>query len=73
MEIVQVESPGSLQTFLESFGAIQILDELNGDRIHGLENIISMCGDAQYTFPRLILWLEPVVCLLKSTTRRIVC
>lgn len=71
MEIVQAESSGSLQSFLESFGGIQIRDELNGDRIHRLENIISMCGDAQYSFPRLILWLEPAVCLLEFTARHI--
>lgn len=66
MEIVQAESSGSLQAFLGSFGGI---DELNGDRIHRLENIIPMSRDAQYAFSRLRLWLEPAVCPLKSTAR----
>lgn len=71
MEIVQAQSSGSLQAFLEGFGGVQIRDELNGDRIHRLENIITMCGDVQYSFSRLLLWLEPAVCPLKSTARRI--
>ena len=42
-------------------GGILCHDELNGDQIHRLENILTMRADLHATFDSLGLWLEPTV------------
>jgi len=48
-------------TIMERFGGVKVKDELNGNRIHRLENIITMNSDIHTHFDDLLIWLVPVV------------
>ncbi|KAH7906958.1 hypothetical protein BJ138DRAFT_1161323 [Hygrophoropsis aurantiaca] len=43
---------------LQRFGLEYLMDELNGDKIHRLENIITLRPDLHSLFDTLDLWLE---------------
>ena len=48
-------------TVVKWFGGVKVEDELNGNQIHRLENIITMDHNIQMSFDNLQLWLEAVV------------
>lgn len=50
----------SVWTILSMFTDINILADLAGNRIHRLENIMSMDQPCHRAFDELILWLKPV-------------
>ncbi|KAI6004742.1 hypothetical protein EDD15DRAFT_2155432 [Pisolithus albus] len=50
----------SVWTILSMFADINILEELAGNRIHRLENIMSMEQGCHTAFDELVLWLKPV-------------
>ena len=48
-------------TIMKCFGGVKVEDELNGNQIHQLENIITMDSNIHTSFDNLQLWLEPLV------------
>lgn len=49
------------------FGGVKVEDELNGNQIHRLENIITLGSNYHHFFGDLEIWLEPVVRLYFSS------
>ena len=43
---------------LERFGQISPVDELNGDKIHRLENVLTLDPSIHDWFDKLKIWLE---------------
>ncbi|KAG2014398.1 hypothetical protein CC2G_011218 [Coprinopsis cinerea AmutBmut pab1-1] len=46
-------------TILEEFGYNHILQELNGDRVNRLENVMTLAKDVHSDFDALAIWLVP--------------
>jgi hypothetical protein len=46
---------------IQRFGNISVIDELNGDSINRLENIITMAADVHGLFDTLEIWFEETV------------
>ena len=51
---------------MQRFGGVKVKDELNGNQIHRLENIMTVNSDVHTFFDDLQIWLEPVVCFLTA-------
>jgi len=49
----------SMHSDLRLFGNSEIREELNGNNIHRLENILTMCTDDHAYFDDLKMWFEP--------------
>jgi hypothetical protein len=45
---------------LDRFGYKRLFNELNGNKIHRLENVFTLTYDVHILFDTLQLWLEPV-------------
>jgi hypothetical protein len=58
---VQHECSKTVRTVMWLFGGVKVEDELNGNQIHRLENIITMGASIHSFFGDLSIWLEPVV------------
>jgi hypothetical protein len=46
---------------MNRFGQVLITEELNGNDIHRLENVITMASDKHLAFDQLKLWFEETV------------
>ena len=46
---------------MRQMGAVDVVAELNGDRVHRLENIMTMEVGFHTLFDRLVLWLGATV------------
>lgn len=46
---------------MSNFGYTRMVDELNGSKIHRLENLISLESQVHDAFDSLALWLVPTV------------
>jgi hypothetical protein len=46
---------------MERFGQGNLPDELNGSKIHRLENVMTVDGDFQFYFDQLKVWFVPTV------------
>jgi hypothetical protein len=53
---------------LESFGLQHLVQRLNGNGVHSLENIITMGMELHREFDQLELWLEPPTATSVSNT-----
>ena len=54
---------------MERFGYKVVFEELNGNGIHRLENILTLSRDVHTFFDTLQLWLEPVEGVSNSPSR----
>lgn len=50
---------------MESFGNIHVLNELNGDKINRLENILTLRSEFHFAFDCLALWFEAIFRLVE--------
>lgn len=50
---------------LARFGHVTIPDELKGDRIRRLENVMTMELQTRFLFSDLKIWLEPTMNVIK--------
>jgi hypothetical protein len=57
---------GSLASILENFGYANVMDDLNGDKIHRLENVLTLASGQRIFFEELDIWLTKTVCALTS-------
>ncbi|KAK0439572.1 hypothetical protein EV421DRAFT_1964733 [Armillaria borealis] len=57
-------------TIIEDFGFPQIHQELKGENIHHLENILTLEYSLRDHFDDLTLWLEPAIIAIKSAQRK---
>lgn len=61
-------------TLLADFGYETVHDELKGDttenRIHRLENIMTLCTEVHDNFDEMILWFEPAAAAVPGQVRR---
>ncbi|KAF8327705.1 uncharacterized protein EI90DRAFT_3066603 [Cantharellus anzutake] len=48
----------SVWAVMEHFGNVRVLDELNGDNIHRLENVLTLSHDIHSAFDQLKFWFE---------------
>jgi hypothetical protein len=46
---------------IQRFGNVSVIDELNGEKINRLENIITMAMDVRDLFNQLLVWFEETV------------
>ncbi|KAI0246066.1 hypothetical protein BJV78DRAFT_1135986, partial [Lactifluus subvellereus] len=56
---------------LERFGQVRVVEDLNGDHIHRLENIMTLSGDLHADFNALAFWLEETEELNRYRTRAV--
>lgn len=63
---LQISQPGGVMSTLSIFTEINIVEDLAGNRIHRLENIVSMNLYCHQLFDDLYLWLKPVWVRLPS-------
>jgi len=56
---IEAQRPSAIWEIIKKFSGIQ-LNELSGDRINCLENVITLCYDAHIAFGNLSTWLEPI-------------
>jgi len=56
----QLHYAASVWAVLDRFGYKKPFHELNGDKIHRLENVFTLSYDVHILFDALQLWLEPV-------------
>ncbi|KAJ7250576.1 hypothetical protein C8J57DRAFT_1723364 [Mycena rebaudengoi] len=64
------------RTILQIFGSQALVDELLGENMHRLENILSLASEIHHKFDLLLLWFEPTenpneynVCLRRTLSR----
>ncbi len=57
-----------MYTILQLFGLTHILDEVNGNNIHRVENILTLCLHHHKQFDLLGLWLEATGSEKQDTT-----
>lgn len=50
---------------MDRFGQVNIGDELNGDRAHCLQNVMTLSNNLHTTFDNLHLWFQPTVSLIR--------
>ena len=48
---------------LQRLGYSKVLEELNGSKIHRLENLITLGYDVHMYFDKLLIWFTPTVCV----------
>jgi hypothetical protein len=46
---------------MSRMGNFDVLEELNGTKVHRLENILTLQLDVHQFFDGLVLWFEPTV------------
>ena len=56
--MIQTAFAATAFAVLARFGQIDAIEELNGDNMHRLENVLTLNSDAHTLFDTLKLWLE---------------
>jgi hypothetical protein len=46
---------------MKRYGQVDLIEELNGDQIHRLENVLTLTISLHYFFDKLDIWLEATV------------
>jgi len=58
----QAEYAATVMHILGHLGGIDMVNELNGDKVHRLENVMTITLGAHSLFDALFMWFEPTVC-----------
>ncbi len=57
---VQMHYAGTVWGTILKYGAINVLDELNGSHCHRLYNGLTLTASVRNEFERLLLWFEAI-------------